>query len=228
MQIHLPENVWAMALLTGSFSMLIIVLTFRLPAIVDAMTLLLGKRPVRHSDFGPILPPQTQDAAWRMKAIQNIRLIADGAGEAVVFTTEQSIIELVNGEMELLSGYSAGELIGSHLSLLMPPELAASHIEDTDLYLRRRSRQATLRIVGMRRVFPLVRADKSRIACEMSVTHITNGISGFYAVMKPVPPPIEQRFRPAAEIGRPYLRPPVARSGPEPNEADHADFRRGP
>jgi two-component system NtrC family sensor kinase len=63
-------------------------------------------------------------------AVHESALILDLAGEAIVTIDEQDVVRSWNRAAERLFGYSAGEIVGQPLALLVPPErLAAGELE---------------------------------------------------------------------------------------------------
>ncbi|HEY4724114.1 MAG TPA: ATP-binding protein, partial [Anaerolineae bacterium] len=61
---------------------------------------------------------------------QRIQAILDAAGEGIVFTDPEGIIEYVNPAMEKLTGYAAGEVRGQNLRLWRSSRSARAIIDD--------------------------------------------------------------------------------------------------
>ncbi|HMF14956.1 MAG TPA: PAS domain S-box protein [Gemmataceae bacterium] len=71
--------------------------------------------------------------------------LLEAAVDGIVSIDEQGIIQLVNPAAERLFGYSAQELIGQNISLLMP----SPYGEDHDRYLARYLATAEKTIIGI-------------------------------------------------------------------------------
>lgn len=97
---------------------------------------------------------------------KRINAILEAAGDAIVTTNDEGIICQFNPAAERMFGYSADNVIGSPLDILMPLEEAERH----QGYMRRYERTGEARIIGIGREVEAVRADGSRFPIELNVT----------------------------------------------------------
>ena len=67
--------------------------------------------------------------------VESSRIIAETASDAIITINEQSTILFVNGATSNIFGYSAEELIGSQLTMLMPESLRHLHTAGLHNYL---------------------------------------------------------------------------------------------
>jgi PAS domain-containing protein len=77
----------------------------------------------------------------------HMHALLEAAVDGIVSIDEQGIIQLVNPAAERLFGYSAQELIGQNISLLMP----SPYREDHDRYLARYLATGEKKIIGIGR-----------------------------------------------------------------------------
>lgn len=68
----------------------------------------------------------------------HVRAIMDSMLDGLVTINEYSIIEAFNPAAERIFGYSRNEVIGKHITILMPENLAVDHNEGISRYLRTR------------------------------------------------------------------------------------------
>lgn len=121
--------------------------------------------------------------------------VADRLDGVVAISTEGIIVDSNQGA-QLLFGYSAAELLGCNVSVLMPAAVAAHH----DGFVRRAATQAAQRVIGLRRVVDALHRDGSplRVMLELSESGINYGKeAAFVARMRhtaeppsPVPPEV--------------------------------------
>lgn len=78
---------------------------------------------------------------------KRMRAILDGAVDAIITIDEQGLIETVNTAVERLFGYSATELAGQNVKVLMPEPYRGEH----DAYLSRYRATGEKRIIGIGR-----------------------------------------------------------------------------
>jgi len=97
---------------------------------------------------------------------QRMRAVVDTAVDAIVTIDERGIIESVNPATLRLFGYSAGELIGSNVSMLMPEPDRSRH----DNYLATYLRTGKARIIGIGREVVGRRRDGSIFPLDLSVS----------------------------------------------------------
>lgn len=85
--------------------------------------------------------------------------------DAVIVIDQTGIIEACNHIVEKLFGYSAAQLIGQNISILMPPHMAAHH----DDYIKRYLATNEKHIIGIGRVVTGQRHDGSTFPVELAV-----------------------------------------------------------
>lgn len=93
------------------------------------------------------------------------RAIFESSLDAMVITDAVGTIQSANPAAERLFGYASVELVGSNVTLLMPPAERAAH----PTYLDRYKRTGEKYIIGKRREVEGLRRDGSRISLELSV-----------------------------------------------------------
>lgn len=82
---------------------------------------------------------------------------------AWIIDADETIL-MTNRAAAELTGYAVEDLVGQPISMLMTPELAASHASYIDSYLSRPGRSS---ILGQAREFEIVRKDGRRVAIEL-------------------------------------------------------------
>ena len=91
--------------------------------------------------------------------------IIDTAADSIIVIDETGIIQSTNPATLGILGYSAEELVGQHVSILMPPHIKADH----DSYLARFSGRSTLKEIEARR------KNGSTIPLDMAVAEWRDG-----------------------------------------------------
>ena len=91
--------------------------------------------------------------------------IIDTAADAIIVIDEAGIIQSTNPATVSMLGYSAEDLIGQHVSILMPEHIKADH----DSYLARFSGRSTLKEIEARR------KNGSTIPLDMAVAEWRDG-----------------------------------------------------
>ncbi len=104
-----------------------------------------------------------QDA--RFKAIFN------SAVEGIIIIDETGLIESFNPAAETMFGYTAKEVTGRNVKLLMPPEHAAEH----DRYLREFRQTGHRKIIGLGRKVSACRRDGTTFRIHISVSEFLLG-----------------------------------------------------
>jgi two-component system CheB/CheR fusion protein len=95
-----------------------------------------------------------------------LRAVVDTAVEAILTIDERGTIESVNPATEKLFGYSAEELIGHDITLLMPPPYREEH----DGYLARYLQTGEKRIIGIGREVQVRRKDGFIFPVDLAVS----------------------------------------------------------
>jgi PAS domain S-box-containing protein len=94
-----------------------------------------------------------------------LRSILETAPEAIVTIDERGIVESFGSAAEALFGYSAEEVVGRNVSMLMP----SPYREEHDGYLSRYMATGERRIIGIGRVVEAQRKDGSAFPIELAV-----------------------------------------------------------
>ncbi|MFN0058475.1 MAG: PAS domain S-box protein [Planctomycetota bacterium] len=102
------------------------------------------------------------------------------AVDAIVIINERGIVELFNAAAERMFGYSAAEIIGRNISMLMP----APHSEQHDSYLASYLETHQPKIIGIGRELVARRRDGSEFPIDLAVSEtLTNGKHYFTGVI---------------------------------------------
>ncbi|MFN4087983.1 MAG: PAS domain S-box protein [Alphaproteobacteria bacterium] len=94
-----------------------------------------------------------------------LRAVVETAVDGVILIDDHGIVETFNPACEALFGYSADEVLGQNVKMLMPPPYEAEH----DTYLRRYRETGERRIIGIGREVAGRRKDGSIFPMELSV-----------------------------------------------------------
>src|SRR5690606_16193098 len=112
--------------------------------------------------------PSDIDAAHRMPPAERealLQAIIETSPDGLITIDEQCRIQIVNPAAERLFQYSAEELIGQNVSILMPSPDRERH----DDYVARYLRTGEKRIIGIGRIVVGQRKDGSRFPMELAV-----------------------------------------------------------
>jgi len=111
---------------------------------------------------------KNQAAAALAESAGRLRAILNTAVEGIVTIDHRGRIESANPAAERIFGYSAAELTGKNVSLLMPPPHRAAH----DGYLASYLRTGRARIIGTGREVSGRRKDGSVFPMDLSVSEV--------------------------------------------------------
>lgn len=126
---------------------------------------------------------------------QRMRAVLDNVLESIITIDRRGIVQSVNPSSEQIFGYSADEMIGQNVKMLMPEPDRSAH----DQYLRNYQNTRTPRIIGIGREVEGRHKDGDTIPLELSVTEITTGSETLYVgVLRD----IAERKRNEAELKR--------------------------
>ncbi|PXW25627.1 sensor histidine kinase [Paraburkholderia caballeronis] len=100
-----------------------------------------------------------------------MRAIVDTAVDAIITIDERGTIERVNPRAEQLFGYSAAEMTGQNVSMLMPQPYREQH----DGYLARYRETGEKRIIGVGREVVGLRKDGSTFPMDLAVAQMQIG-----------------------------------------------------
>ena len=123
--------------------------------------------------FGERFQRARRQAAAREAHLQSI---LDTVPEAVIVIDERGIMQSYSSAAERLFGYSAAEVIGKNVNMMMPSPYREKH----DDYLARYLRTGERRIIGIGRVVVGQRKDGSTFPMELAVGEMTSGKMRFF------------------------------------------------
>ena len=112
--------------------------------------------------IGNRLLRETEGAQNRRAQLQSI---LDTVPEAMIVIDERGIVQSFSAAAERLFGWSASEMIGKNVSLLMP----APYRQEHDGYLQRYRKTGERRIIGIGRIVVGERKDGSTFPMELAV-----------------------------------------------------------
>ena len=107
----------------------------------------------------------------RLQAEHQYRMVVEAATDAVITIDENSTIVLVNPAVSKIFGYSAAEILGRPLTVLMPHEAAARHVRAIHDYVRTDDRHINWDAVEA----TAVRKNGEQFPVEISFAEILSG-----------------------------------------------------
>ena len=102
---------------------------------------------------------------------ERLRSIVEAAVDGIIVIDARGSIEAFNPGAERLFGYSAGEVFGKNISILMPEPYRAEH----DGYMQRYLETGEQRIIGIGREVSAIRKDGSLFPVHLSVGEMVLG-----------------------------------------------------
>jgi two-component system sensor kinase FixL len=123
--------------------------------------------------FGERLQRSRRNAAAREA---HLRSILDTVPEAMIVIDEHGLMQSFSSAAERLFGYSAAEMLGRNIKLLMPAPYRDNH----DAYLGRYLRTGEKRIIGIGRVVVGERKDGSTFPMELAVGEMISGATRYF------------------------------------------------
>ena len=97
-----------------------------------------------------------------------IQAILDTAADAIITIDQLGVIENVNHAAERMFGYSASELIGRNISMLMP----SPHRERHDEYLAHYIRTGEAKVIGIGRELEALRCEGTTFPIELALSEV--------------------------------------------------------
>lgn len=125
-----------------------------------------------HRATGELLAT-TRDLAAREA---HLRSILETVPDAMIVIDEQGVMQSFSSAAERLFGYSAGEVIGRNIKMMMPSPYRENH----DAYLERYLRTGERRIIGIGRVVVGERRDGSTFPMELAVGEMKSSNRRFF------------------------------------------------
>ena len=111
------------------------------------------------------------------------RAIVNAAVDAIISIDEQGTIRSLNPAAEALFGYSAAEIVGREINLLMPPPWRDAHSDFLSHYLTSGERK----VIGIGREVVAVRKDGSTFPADLAVSEVyVDGRRLFTGIMRDV------------------------------------------
>src|SRR5215470_2851580 len=123
--------------------------------------------------FGGRLQRTRRQAAAREAHLQSI---LDTVPEAMIVIDERGLMQSFSSAAERLFGYSANEVVGKNVKMMMPAPYRNNH----DGYVERYLRTGEKRIIGIGRVVVGERKDGSTFPMELAVGEMVSGKTRFF------------------------------------------------
>lgn len=111
---------------------------------------------------------------WSQK---NALAVLDGVADAIVTISSNGLIQYVNAATSVLFGYTAPELLGAPVKLLMPESHATTH----DLSVQQYLKTGEARIIGEPRELIAQRKDGAEFPVQLTVTELKTGEGVYFA-----------------------------------------------
>ena len=116
--------------------------------------------------FGRNRSPETDDD----KNANALRSVLDQALDAIVTIDGDNCVTYYNASAERLWGYSADEVIGQNVKMLVPKAIQANH----DDYVNANRETGVDKIVGTSRDIEIERRDGSKLWCNLSLSRVVS------------------------------------------------------
>ncbi len=123
--------------------------------------------------FGERLQWTRRQAAAREAHLQSI---LDTVPDAMIVIDEHGLMRSFSAAAERLFGYSAGDVLGKNVKMMMPSPYRENH----DAYVERYLRTGEKRIIGIGRVVVGERKDGSTFPMELAIGEMTSGRTRFF------------------------------------------------
>lgn len=115
--------------------------------------------------------------------IELLRIIAEGNQEPTIFIDTKGIIHVFNNSAEHLTGYNFHEIEGMNIKILMDDKHSRHHDSYMKNYINNIDDHISIRVIGKTRPVDLKHKDGSLIPILLRVTHVHDGITGFWGTM---------------------------------------------
>jgi two-component system sensor kinase FixL len=120
--------------------------------------------------------PQGAAASHSSEAELEFKALLDAAVDAIIVIDHRGRIEQFSLSSERIFGYSAAEVIGRNVDVLMPKPYQAEH----DAYMDRYQATGEARIIGIGREVKARRKDGSVFSCELAVGKVQDVVPPRY------------------------------------------------
>ena len=158
------------------------------PSLLDAMTAL-------GAQIGEFMRRSDAERALRESEEQH-RLLVETARDAIVTTTEQSVIVFANAAASRIFGYAVDEMVGQALTMLIPERFREGHREGMARYLETGERRIPWDGIELPRPAPR----RGEIALEVSFAELRrNGERFFTGTMRDI---TDRKLAEAASLAR--------------------------
>jgi PAS domain S-box-containing protein len=127
--------------------------------------------------FQNLLLRLTEIEASERKAHEELRAIVENAADGLITITKNGLIQSINPACEKLFGYSANELIGNNIKMLMPDKYAVHH----DQYLNNYQTTHDAKMIGIGREVEGKKKNGDIFPLDLSVTEIKIDDAVFYS-----------------------------------------------
>ncbi len=97
-----------------------------------------------------------------------IRAVIDGVANSIVTIDEHGVIQAVNKSTDAMFGYSAEELLGTNIAMLMPEPQCARH----EGYMQNYLETGVAKVIGIGREVEALRKNGSKFPAEVRVSEI--------------------------------------------------------
>lgn len=185
----LEKKLWAMAILIPLIAMAAASLTSQFTRPIRAMAK--SARQYQNDDFVLALPTSRTDEVGELAqaiAEMNDVIMVESARahalfaeaiDSIITINKRGIIKSVNPAAVKLFGYSASEMVGNNVKMLMHEEVAVEH----DKYLERYHETGEKKIIGIGRETLGKRKNGETFSLDLSVSEVTAGKTVYYAGM---------------------------------------------
>ena len=102
---------------------------------------------------------------------ENLNAIVDNLNDSLVTISDRGLITSANRVVKKMFGYSAEELIGKNVSVLIPEPFASKH----DKYMQSYLQTGQTNIIGIGRELPAIKKDGTTFHMELSISEVPNG-----------------------------------------------------
>ena len=119
---------------------------------------------------------QKRAQAILMEREAHLRSVLDTVPDAMIVIDSRGIIQSFSAAAERLFGYTAAEIVGQNVSMLMPSPYQAQH----DNYLKHYLATGEKRIIGRGRIVVGLRRDGSTFPMELTVGEVQSGEHPFF------------------------------------------------